>query len=402
MTSSSCQLISSWVKETTMNFFKNMNEPENFDISKYPAYASLPDDARKEVNECYENVYLNNQRMGVRIAQGIAYETAKQMIDEKHIGFAKLKGELAHRKGVSNPGALAAYIGDKKYGKKAMQKGAKNHHALGEDEESSSPDSMYETDIEFKDPQGDYAKNPKGATYEGEIKFDDPQGDYSKNPKGATYEGQAQNFQDANDAMVGMTECEHCNGSGCKHCMNEADDFGVTQQAHIPVAYPQSPGGDADVITHAAAIMYNPANAFMNKQGDNQDSGPKAIQKMNHRMKGMNDTASQNEQIDPVIAAAAGYIKHRQEVAGIMESFEVESETEGGLLESFDQIGHGDHVTIKSPQGQHQKGKVVMKSSHGGWVLNMGGAHGTPGLVDSKNYVSHKKAKKKSGFPGDR
>lgn len=33
--------------------------------------------------------------------------------------FAKLKGQLA-KKGASNPGALAAYIGRKKYGSKKM------------------------------------------------------------------------------------------------------------------------------------------------------------------------------------------------------------------------------------------------------------------------------------------
>jgi len=32
--------------------------------------------------------------------------------------FAALKGKLAKRKGVTNPGALAAYIGRKKYGAK--------------------------------------------------------------------------------------------------------------------------------------------------------------------------------------------------------------------------------------------------------------------------------------------
>ena len=40
--------------------------------------------------------------------------------------FAKLKGALSKRKGVSNPGALAAYIGRKKYGKSgfaALSKG---------------------------------------------------------------------------------------------------------------------------------------------------------------------------------------------------------------------------------------------------------------------------------------
>ena len=34
--------------------------------------------------------------------------------------FSALKGKLASRPGVKNPGALAAYIGDKKYGKKKM------------------------------------------------------------------------------------------------------------------------------------------------------------------------------------------------------------------------------------------------------------------------------------------
>jgi len=32
-------------------------------------------------------------------------------------------------------------------------------------------------------------------------------------------------------------------------------------------------------------------------------------------------------------------------------------------------------------------GKVVMRSSHGGWVLNGGGAHGTAVLVDENNFV---------------
>lgn len=34
--------------------------------------------------------------------------------------FAKLEGELAGRKGVKDPGALAAYIGRRKYGGKRM------------------------------------------------------------------------------------------------------------------------------------------------------------------------------------------------------------------------------------------------------------------------------------------
>jgi hypothetical protein len=36
--------------------------------------------------------------------------------------FRALKGQLARRGGVRNPGALAAYIGRKKYGKRKMAK----------------------------------------------------------------------------------------------------------------------------------------------------------------------------------------------------------------------------------------------------------------------------------------
>jgi hypothetical protein len=36
--------------------------------------------------------------------------------------FQKLEGELAHKKGVTNPGALAAYIGRRKYGAARMSK----------------------------------------------------------------------------------------------------------------------------------------------------------------------------------------------------------------------------------------------------------------------------------------
>lgn len=38
------------------------------------------------------------------------------------IGFGKLKGRLAREKGVTNPGALAASIGRKKFGAAGMAK----------------------------------------------------------------------------------------------------------------------------------------------------------------------------------------------------------------------------------------------------------------------------------------
>lgn len=39
-----------------------------------------------------------------------------------YVGFKKLKGRLARRKGVKSPGGLAAHIGRKKYGAAGMAK----------------------------------------------------------------------------------------------------------------------------------------------------------------------------------------------------------------------------------------------------------------------------------------
>lgn len=47
-----------------------------------------------------------------------------------YLGFDKLKGKLAHETGVTNPGALAASIGRKKYGAKKFNKAAAGHHSL--------------------------------------------------------------------------------------------------------------------------------------------------------------------------------------------------------------------------------------------------------------------------------
>ncbi len=67
-------------------------------------------------------------------------------------------------------------------------------------------------------------------------------------------------------------------------------------------------------------------------------------------------------------------------------------------------IRPGDRVTIMRPAGMGRggqewaqaTGRAVMRSSHGGWVLNMGGKHGTPGLVDERNIVSVRKGKQGS------
>jgi len=55
---------------------------------------------------------------------------------DEHIGFKKLEGELAHKKGVSNPRAVAAAIGIKKYGKAEMERKAHGGDELVEGSEA--------------------------------------------------------------------------------------------------------------------------------------------------------------------------------------------------------------------------------------------------------------------------
>lgn len=65
-------------------------------------------------------------------------------------------------------------------------------------------------------------------------------------------------------------------------------------------------------------------------------------------------------------------------------------------------IHHGDKVTILIPNGigrdgveyRPKTGRAVMHSANGGWVLNMGGRHGTPGIATVENTVRIQKARK--------
>lgn len=61
----------------------------------------------------------------------------------------------------------------------------------------------------------------------------------------------------------------------------------------------------------------------------------------------------------------------------------------------FQSIQVGDRVTIRTPQGQERTGRAVMFNRKvGAWVLNLGGAHGIPGMADERNTINVKKAKR--------
>ena len=61
------------------------------------------------------------------------------------------------------------------------------------------------------------------------------------------------------------------------------------------------------------------------------------------------------------------------------------------LIES---VQAGDYVTIVNRFGQQRKGRAVMRSSHGGWVLNGGGRYGIPLLADDSNVIKVGKKRK--------
>ena len=62
----------------------------------------------------------------------------------------------------------------------------------------------------------------------------------------------------------------------------------------------------------------------------------------------------------------------------------------GEVVSLIDTVKNGDRVTIVDRFGVEHTGRAVMRSAVGGWVLNMGGKHGTPGLADDLNVVAVK------------
>jgi hypothetical protein len=61
----------------------------------------------------------------------------------------------------------------------------------------------------------------------------------------------------------------------------------------------------------------------------------------------------------------------------------------------FGSIRVGSRVTILSYHGQKQSGRAVMRGPHG-WVLNLGGPHGTPGIATPDNVVKVSAPRKKN------
>lgn len=74
----------------------------------------------------------------------------------------------------------------------------------------------------------------------------------------------------------------------------------------------------------------------------------------------------------------------------------MENESEIKEESLISRVKAGDMVTIVTPQGSRLTGRAVMRTSNRkGWVLNLGGPHGTPGLAYDRNTIKVSKAKTK-------
>lgn len=223
-----------------MHPFRNLQEPESTDITTYPGYVNLSDVNRKKVSETYYNVFNNNQgKLGIKIAQGIAYATAKQMCE----GFD------------AAPGTIADEAGDGKV-----------------DKTISKP--------------------------------------------GPTYEGDAENFQDKNDALVGMTETEE----GVISAANPEED-GAARQLRL---------NHDKFCMGCNAVHPMDVPCFNGRKHSEMEGGAGAILKQNHTQKGMDNDPNRakdvhdnmfmaHEEADPVIMATARYLTNRAKISGLME-----------------------------------------------------------------------------------
>ena len=63
------------------------------------------------------------------------------------------------------------------------------------------------------------------------------------------------------------------------------------------------------------------------------------------------------------------------------------SSSVGGTRSLVDVISAGCRVTIVDRFGKQRTGRAVMRGPYG-WVLNLGGRHGTPGIANAENIVS--------------
>jgi hypothetical protein len=299
-----------------MAYFRNMQELENTDITKHPAYNNLSDENRKKVAETYTNVFNNNQgRMGIKIAQGIAFETAKKMCE----GFDAAPGTIADEAGivdtkVSSPGYHRESENDNHASDCAHWAGEKCDCTIGmsdhdfdmkHGEGASKGHTMKEWQNARQQERTRHIWSPASKAKEGtlpsdeEVKAADARRKEAR--KNALKEGDAEDFQAGNDALVGMTEADVPGADP-----EEGGAAGLLQKNH-----------DAKCMNCGAVHPFDVVCFNGRSHSEAPKDGAGAILKANHLAKGMH-----TEESDAMISAVAGYLTNRAKVTGLMESLE--------------------------------------------------------------------------------
>ena len=283
-----------------MHLFRNMQEPESTDITTYPGYTKLSSDQQKKVAETYSNVFNNSQgRVGIKIAQGIAFETAKKMCES----FDAAPGTIADAV-VKGPDGMPAPPKNVRVGADGMPA-------------------------------------PRVAPQQARL---------------LKKEGEAEEFQQANDGLVGMTEDELAEkkdpisgmptydlektammkkiiGSPVPKPTKKKKTVKEDEEGVVSGANPEEDGAAKLLrLNHDKMCMGCGAihpldvvcfNGGQHSEGNKEDfrthgfGGAGDILKQNHAQKGM-----KVEDADPMISAAASYLTNRAKVSGLMESLE--------------------------------------------------------------------------------
>jgi hypothetical protein len=101
--------------------------------------------------------------------------------------------------------------------------------------------------------------------------------------------------------------------------------------------------------------------------------------------------AQLQQEIDDALAAKRTAERFaREDVAAKRESRRGSSTTRTVERPLVDDIQAGSRVTIVDRFGKQRTGRAVMRGP-AGWVLNMGGKHGTPAIASAENVVAVKR-----------
>lgn len=266
-----------------MSIFRNMDQPETGNISLLPGYA----EHRKEVEETYQSVFQSNQRLGLTIAHGMAYQAAKQISEQLVEGKGAFK-RFVHKlegegKSKESAGAIAAAVGNAKYGKKAMQKGARTGKPVSEDE-------VAEGDV-FPD-NATYAGGTAGGTGTPAKGLDSDKDSGGGDDKGSDSKPEAgeEGAEGAEALMASESEAAtHCSKCGKKSdqlngynkCMNCAKSSKETIKKKLKSAG-FNEGEIARIMAEAEAILEAEDDA-------EQDGGDKEVQDKNKEQKDKQD-----------------------------------------------------------------------------------------------------------------